>query len=146
MSALGHALADLRKAKPARPRTAPPDVAHRQVRLKAVYLDFWSTTKMGFLLGATTGLLGVVITYIAWVILNQAGAFQQVGQLLGSVTGSQGSNSLTQALSLGPVMTFALVMALLNIVVLTVTGAVAAGIFNLSSRLTGGFFLGFRSK
>ena len=53
---------------------------------------------------------------------------------------------LTAVLSLGNVMGFAVVAALLNLVVTTALGAIIAVLYNLSVKITGGLLVGFTNN
>jgi hypothetical protein len=43
-------------------------------------------------------------------------------------------------------MAFASIVAILNLIVITVMGAVVAGIYNLAVKITGGLLVGFTSN
>ena len=53
---------------------------------------------------------------------------------------------LMSVLSLGNVMGFAIVAALLNLVVTTALGAIIAVLYNLSVKITGGLLVGFTNN
>ena len=77
-------------------------------------------------------------------VLNSTGIFEQVNSLVQDVAGSGGD--LTSILSLGNVMGFAVVAALLNLVVTTALGAIIAVLYNLSVKITGGILVGFTNN
>lgn len=64
--------------------------------------------------------------------------------LLASFT--DGGFVLAQFLGLPQVLAFAAVVGILNLVVVTVLGAVMAGIYNLAVKVTGGLLVGFTSN
>ena len=45
-------------------------VATKQVRLKLVYLDFWSSLKLAFLISVCAGIVLVVASILIWVLLD----------------------------------------------------------------------------
>lgn len=119
--------------------------ASKQVRLKLVYIDFWSSVKLSFLIGVCLGIIGIVGTFLIWTVLNQTGIFNQVNGLFKDVSGAGGAN-LQTILGLGQVMGFSIVVAILDVIVITVLGAVAALLYNLSVKITGGLLVGFTNS
>jgi hypothetical protein len=132
-------LADKLAKKGARP------VPTKQVRLKLVYVDFWSAVKLSFLVTVALGIVLIVATFLIWMVLAQTGIFDKVNQLFIDVSGDSGFD-LNDVISLGQVMGFALVIAVLNIVVGTALGAVTSLLYNLSVRITGGLLVGFTNE
>ncbi|AIV39071.1 MULTISPECIES: DUF3566 domain-containing protein [unclassified Curtobacterium] len=117
----------------------------RQVRLRLVYLDFWSMVKLSFLIALAGSIVIIVATALVWVILNQTGVFTQIDALLKDVTG-QNSYSIMDQFSLGQVLGFSVVVGILNVVVGTVLGAIVSVLYNLSVRITGGLLVGFTNN
>ncbi|WP_022881895.1 DUF3566 domain-containing protein [Gryllotalpicola ginsengisoli] len=119
--------------------------ASKQVRLKLVYIDFWSSVKISFLAGLAVAIIGVVASFLLWTVLTKTGVFDTVDQLFTSISG-QGSNSLMDAIGLGNVMSFSIIVGILDIVVITALGAVLALLYNLSVKITGGLLVGFTNS
>lgn len=92
-------------------KKAKRPVGTRQVRLRLVYLDFWSMVKLSFLIALAGSIVIVVATALVWVILNQTGVFTQVDALLKDVTG-QNSYSIMDQFSLGQVLGFSIVVGI----------------------------------
>jgi hypothetical protein len=113
----------------------------KQVRLKLVYIDFWSALKLSFLVSLCFAIALVVSTFLVWVILNSTSVFGQLDSMLRDIVGD--GFSLTETIGLPQVMMFSLIVALLNVVSGTVLGAVASALYNLSVRITGGLLVGF---
>ena len=86
----------------------------------------------------------IVVTFLIHTVLRSTGIFEQVNSLVQDVAGSSGD--LTSVLSLGNVMGFAVVAALLNLVVTTALGAILAVLYNLSVKITGGLLVGFTNN
>ena len=116
----------------------------KQVRLKLVYIDFWSSVKLSFLIAVCLAIVTVVATFLIFTVLNQTGIFEQVDDLYSSIAGD--STDLTSILSIGNVMGFAIVVAVLNTVVITALGAIFALLYNLSVKMTGGLLVGFTNN
>ncbi len=117
----------------------------KQVRLKLVYIDFWSAVKISFLAGLAIAIVGIVATFLLWTVLTKTGIFDSVNNLFTSISG-QGSGNLMSALGLGHVMSFSIVVGILDVIVVTALGAVIALLYNLSVKITGGLLVGFTNN
>lgn len=117
----------------------------KQVRLKLVYIDFWSAVKLSFLVAACGAVLLLVATFFVWIVLNSLGVIEQVDSVFSDIVGED-ATSLASVLSIGQVMFFATIVALLNVVGGTAIGAISALLYNLSVRLTGGLLVGFTNN
>ena len=126
-------------------RKSQRTVATKQVRLKLVYVDFWSAVKLSFLIAISLGIVLVVATILIWVVLNSTGIFGDLDDILKDILGDP-EFSVAASFSLGQVAFFALIVAVLNIVVGTVLGAIAAMLYNFSVRITGGLLVGFTNN
>jgi hypothetical protein len=126
-------------------RKSQRQVATKQVRLKLVYIDFWSAVKFSFLVAVCLGIILVVATLLLWIVLNSTGIFGSLDGILQDILG-QPEFSIASSFSLGQTALFAIVVAILNIVVGTALGAIAALLYNFSVRLTGGLLVGFTNN
>ena len=116
----------------------------KQVRLKLVYIDFWSAVKFSFLVSICLAIVGVVSTILIYTVLTQTGVFAQVDTLFRDIVGDD--NSLMKIIGFPQVLGFAVVVGILNTIVGTALGAVASLVYNLLVRVVGGFQLGFTSN
>ena len=123
-------------------------VATKQVRLKLVYIDFWSAVKLSFLVAVSLGVVLVVSTVLVYFVLLSTGVFGQLDTLLADILSKEGDEpfSITNTFSLLTVTLFAFVVAVLNIVVGTALGAITSILYNFSVRLTGGLLVGFTNN
>jgi len=119
--------------------------ATKQVRLKLVYIDFWSVVKLSFLIAVCFGIILIVATFLIWMVLNSTSIFDQLNGLLRDILDDETFNIL-EGFSLVRVMMFVSVVAALNVVVGTALGAVGAMLYNFSVRITGGLLVGFRNS
>ena len=119
--------------------------ASRQVRLKLVYLDFWSVVKLSFLIWLCLGIALIVLSVLVWVVLNSTGIFGKLDDTLQDILVDPDFH-VANTFGLIQVGAFSLVVALLNTVVGTVLGAIAALLYNLSVRFTGGLLVGFQNS
>jgi hypothetical protein len=117
----------------------------KQVRLKLVYVDFWSVIKLSFLIWLCLGIVLVVASFLVWVVLQSTDIFGQIDSLFRDVLNDDGFN-VTDTFGLGQVTLFALVVAILNTVAGTALGAIGALLYNLSVRFTGGLLVGFTNQ
>ncbi|GAA3595699.1 hypothetical protein GCM10022198_19450 [Klugiella xanthotipulae] len=117
----------------------------KQVRLKLVYVDFWSAVKFSFLLSLSTAIVLIVATFLVYMVLNQTGIFERINKLFMDIVTGDDLN-LMNILGIQQVMGFAIVVAVLNVIIGTALGAISAVIYNLIVKVTGGFQLGFTSN
>lgn len=117
----------------------------RQVRLKLVYLDFWSVVKLSFLVWVCLGIALIVAAVLIWIVLYSTGIFETLDQTIADITATPDFR-IVDTFGLGTVALFSFVVALLNIIVGTALGAIASVLYNLSVRLTGGLLVGFQNS
>jgi hypothetical protein len=116
----------------------------KQVRLRLVYIDFWSAVKLSFLVAVCLAVVNIVASFLVFTVLSSTGIFEQVNSLVQDVAGA--GTDLRTFFSLGNVMGFAVIVSLLNLVVTTALGAVVAVLYNLSVKITGGILVGFTNS
>ncbi|GAB2558624.1 DUF3566 domain-containing protein [Leucobacter ruminantium] len=116
----------------------------KQVRLKLVYIDFWSAVKFSFLVSICLAIVSVVSTLLIYTVLQTTGVFGQVDALFMDIVGDE--NSLMNIIGFPQVLGFAVVVGILNIIIGTALGAVGSLVYNLLVRVLGGFQLGFTSN
>ncbi len=116
----------------------------KQVRLRLVYVDFWSAVKLSFLAAVVLAVVTIVAFFLIYMVISATGLLGRVDELFKSI--SDGSISLSSIVGLPQVMAMAAIIAILNLVVVTVLGAVVAGIYNLAVKITGGLLIGFTSN
>ncbi|PPF45241.1 hypothetical protein C5B85_06510 [Pseudoclavibacter sp. AY1F1] len=119
--------------------------ASKQVRLRLVHIDFWSVVKFSFLLSICFGIITIVATFLMWTVIENTGVLNSVNSLLNDVSGSAGVG-VDDFVTLPQLMLFSLVVALLNLVAGTALGAVAAFLYNLAVKVTGGLVFGFTNS
>jgi hypothetical protein len=119
--------------------------ATKQVRLKLVYIDFWSAVKLSFLLMVTLGIIFVVVNLLVWVVLDTTHIFNNINGLLREIL-NQADFDVTSVYSLPNVGLFSFVVAVLNVVVGTALGAITALLYNFSVRISGGLLVGFTNN
>ena len=116
----------------------------KQVRLRLVYIDFWSAVKLSFLAAVAIAIVTVVSFFLVYMVVQTTGLIGQFDEFFASI--SENGVRISDLLGLPQVMVFAAVVAILNLIVVTVLGAVVAGIYNLAVKITGGLLVGFTSN
>jgi len=116
-----------------------PKAKVRRARLLVSKVDPWSVLKMSFLLSVALGIVTVVAAIVLWTVLDLTGIFDQVDSLLGTLAGSEGGGfELKKVASLGQVASFAVIIAVVNVVLLTALSMLSAVLYNISATLVGG--------
>lgn len=116
----------------------------KQVRLKLVYVDFWSAVKFSFLVSICLAIVSVVSTILIYTVLMQTGVFGEIDSLFMDIVGED--NSLMKLIGFPQVLGLSVVVGILNVIVGTALGAIGSLVYNLLVRVLGGFQLGFTSN
>lgn len=116
----------------------------KQVRLRLVYVDFWSALKLSFLAAVALAIATLVSFFLMYLVLQATGLVGKADEIVSGVT--DGRISLVTLLGLPQIMAFGSVVAILNLIVVTVLGAIIAGIYNFAVKVTGGLLVGFTSN
>ncbi|WP_312168162.1 DUF3566 domain-containing protein [Microbacterium sp.] len=116
----------------------------KQVRLRLVYVDFWSAVKLSFLGAVALAIVTMVSFFLIYLVLQATGVLNQADEFVGTITSD--SVRISELAGLPQVMAFAAVVSILNLIVFTVLGAVVAGIYNVAVKVTGGLLVGFTSN
>ncbi|MFD1213035.1 DUF3566 domain-containing protein, partial [Arthrobacter sp. GCM10027362] len=116
-----------------------PKAKARRARLLISKIDPWSVLKMAFLLSVALGIVTVVASIVLWTTLDITGIFNRVNDLLSEIAGSEaGGFDLRSYASLGQVASFATIIAVVNVVLLTALSMLSAVLYNISATLVGG--------
>ena len=116
-----------------------PKAKVRRAKLLVSKVDPWSVLKMAFLLSVALGIVTVVAAIVLWTVLDLTGIFDQVDSLLGTLAGSEGGGfELKKVASLGQVASFATIIAVINVVLLTALSMLSAVLYNIAATLVGG--------
>ena len=115
----------------------------RKARLLVSKVDPWSVLKMSFLLSVALGIMTVVCAVMLWSAMDLTGIFDRVNDLIGQVLGGEGDTEggaivIQEMVTLGQVASFATIIAVVNVVVLTVISMLGAVLYNISASLVGG--------
>jgi hypothetical protein len=108
------------------------------VRLTVARLNPWSVLKLSFLLSVALGVALVVAVAVLWSVLEGMGVFADVDSVIREVVGSESSFDLMQVLGLSRVLSLAVVVAVVDVVLLTVMATLGAVLYNICGALVGG--------
>ena len=143
---MSNALAQKLKNKlPKSEPKAPKGPEAKQVRLKLVYIDFMSALKMSFLLGLAQFIVVVIGTLLLYLVFVQTGIFETANSVAGEVLGSN-SFDINSIASIGKTVGAAAAVGLVNLIVITVMGAICAILYNAAAKITGGLSVGFTNQ
>ena len=145
---------DVKAFPPVHPdgQTAPPKVAPRgvpeaaekrsvdirRVRMTIQKIDPLSALKIGFLLSVALGIMIVVAMMLVWIILDSVHVFSQIEDLFETLNSEQ-LLMIVSYLGFGRWMSFAIILAIIDIVLVTALSAVGALVYNMVAALVGGF-------
>src|SRR3954470_7516660 len=92
----------------------------KQVRLRLVYIDFWSAVKLSFLAAIAIAIVTVVAFVMVFLVVQTTGLIAKADEFVGSF--SARTFKVSQFVSLPQVLAFSAVVAILNLIVITVLG------------------------
>ena len=127
-------------------RKSQRQVATKQVRLKLVYVDFWSAVKLSFLVAVCLGIVLVVATILVWIVLNSTGIFSNLDNMLDRHSGDPAVQRRPDLLAAPGGGVRLRRRDSQHVVVGTALGAIASLLYNFSVRLTGGLLVGFTNN
>ncbi|MHB1066365.1 MAG: DUF3566 domain-containing protein [Candidatus Nanopelagicales bacterium] len=111
----------------------------RRARLYVTRVDPWSVTKAAFMLALSIGIVLVVAVALLWWLLDVTGVFLTVSRTIDEVVGSATSGfDLLNYLEFSRVMGVAVIVASVEIVLVSFLATLFAVIYNLSVGITGG--------
>lgn len=114
-------------------------VTSRRVRLSVARLDPWSVMKVAFLLSVAAGIAMVVATAVLWLVLSGLNVFadlERVVRDLQPVTAEP--FSIMDYIGLARVVSLAVVIAVVNVVLISALSTLGAFLYNICSSLVGG--------
>src|SRR6478752_5227093 len=80
----------------------------KQVRLRLVYVDFWSAVKLSFLAAVALAVVTVVTFFLVFMVVQTTGLIDKVDEFFQSFSGDI---SITTFIGLPQVMAFAAIVA-----------------------------------
>jgi hypothetical protein len=109
----------------------------RARKLRVTRLDPWSVAKMSFVLSLAVAIVTVVAIMLLWLVLQVGGVFTSLDRAIIDIVG-QSSDSITRYFDFGTVLGICLLLAALDVVLVTALGTVFALLYNLAASFVGG--------
>lgn len=110
----------------------------RRARLVVAKVDTFSVAKLVFLLSVAVGIVTVVASVILWLVMQATGAFQSLNDILALLGATGNAVDVSQYLSLGQVALYTTIISVINVVLFTLLGTLAAMLYNVAAKLVGG--------
>ena len=136
------------EAAPARPsasstrRTAKAAArAPRRARLRLSRIDPWSVMKISFLLSIAFGIVTVVSVFMVWSVLNSAGVWTSINNTVSDTVSSGTTRStfnIEDYLGMSRVLGFTMLVAVIDVVLITAIATLGAFLYNMAASLLGG--------
>jgi len=113
--------------------------APKRARLYVTRIDPWSVTKAAFMLALAVGIVLVVAVGVLWWVLDVTGVFVTFSRTVDEIVGSATTGfDLLSYLELSRVMGVAIVVASVEIVLVSLLATLFALMYNLTVGITGG--------
>lgn len=112
----------------------------RRARLRLTRIDPWSVMKTSFLLSIAFGVVTVVAVAMIWNVLDSAGVFDSVNQTVRDVVDDQSTATFDVRNYIGTdrVVGFTMLVAAVDVVLLTAIATLGAFLYNMAAALLGG--------
>jgi hypothetical protein len=105
-----------------------------------VRVDPWSVTKVAFLLSIAFGIMCVVAVFLVFSIMNGAGLWEAVNDSANEIYRQQDGEEfdITQYVGMSRVMGITMLIAAVDVVLITALATLGAFIYNMGASLLGG--------
>ena len=112
---------------------------NRQARLYLSRVDPWSVAKAAFMLAIAVGIIIVVSVSVLWFALSSLGVFETLSRNVNEVVGnSQANFDLMSVLDFSRVLGVTIVVASVEVILVSILATIFAFMYNLTVGLTGG--------
>ena len=114
--------------------------APRRVKLSVSRVDPWSAMKLSFLLSVAVGIAMVVMVATLWLVLSGMGVFTDMNRTVEGVlnTTNGAKFDLMDYIGLGRVVSLSIVIAVIDVILMTAITTLGAFLYNVCSSLVGG--------
>lgn len=120
-----------------RPQRATP----RRVRLTVSRIDPFSVFKVSFLLSVAIGIATVVMVGMMWTVLAGMGVFDNLNEFLRNLDREGSSFDLMDYVGFGRVMSLSVIIAVIDVILMTAIATLVAFLYNICASLVGGLQL-----
>ena len=95
--------------------------------------------KTSFLLSIALGIVLVVAVAIIWSVLGAAGVWESINSIVQQAVGGQGDPfDIREYLATSRILGFTMIVAVLDVILITAISTLGAFLYNLSAALLGG--------
>ena len=110
----------------------------RRVRLYVSRFDPWSVTKAAFILSLAIAIVLVIAVTAVWFILDRTGVIESLSRTVTDVVGSTSGLDLVTSLGFGQVIGSTLILASVEIILVSALAGLFTILYNLTVGITGG--------
>jgi len=112
----------------------------RKARLRLTRIDPWSVMKTAFLLSIAFGVVTVVSVAMVWQVLGAAGVWDSINSTIQESIGGPDTANLDVENYIGTsrVLGFTMLVAAVDVVLLTAIATLGAFLYNMAAALLGG--------
>ncbi|MBV7432366.1 DUF3566 domain-containing protein [Dermabacteraceae bacterium P13115] len=123
----------------------PGDAPVRQVHLTLSRFDPWSVMKLSFLCAVALGVATVFATVLLWTMVDAIGLWDRVQKVGMEMNGGK-PVPILEYFQLGKIMSFSILLAVMNTVIVTALCTLASFVYNLIASLIGGLRVTFTDE
>jgi hypothetical protein len=125
---------------PVRRASSSPRKGPRRARLRLTRVDPWSVMKTAFLLSIAFGVVTVVSVFMVWSVLGAAGVWDSINQTVQNILGGEGTGDfdVQNYVGVSRVMGFTMLVAVIDVVLITAIATLGAFLYNMAAALLGG--------
>jgi hypothetical protein len=112
----------------------------RRAQLRLVQVDAWSVMKTSFLLSIALGIVLVVAVAIIMGVLGAAGVWDSINSIVKQAVGGDGGQQfdIQQYVGTSRIIGFTMIVAVIDVILITAIATLGAFLYNLSAALLGG--------
>jgi hypothetical protein len=125
---------------PVRRASSSPRKGPRRARLRLTRVAPWSVMKTAFLLSIAFGVVTVVSVFMVWSVLGAAGVWDSINQTVQNILGGEGAGDfdVQNYVGVSRVMGFTMLVAVIDVVLITAIATLGAFLYNMAAALLGG--------
>ena len=116
----------------------------RKARLRLSRVDPWSVMKTSFLFSIAFGIMFWIATSVLWYVITSSGLFETINTQIVNIISNPGNTEqfrIEDYVNGNKVLGIAALLAVINVVISTALGTLAAFLYNLSANILGGLEL-----
>jgi len=116
----------------------------RKARLRLSRVDPWSVMKTSFLFSIAFGIMFWIATSVLWYVITSSGLFETINAAIINIISNPGNTEpfrIEDYINGNKVLGIAALLAVINVVISTALGTLAAFLYNLSANILGGLEL-----